>query len=163
MNLIRTIFIAVRTLTYMTGFVLFWGWVALRVRIYDRSFGVTLPAWTATLGILFILAGGIVALLCAGTFLVRGKGTPAPFDAPREFVAVGPYKYVRNPMYVGALTVLVGFGLYERSVSILLFPFGVFLLVHLFVVGFEEPDLKRKFGATYQAYCKAVPRWIPRR
>ena len=159
----RTVFIAVRALTYMTGFVLFWGWVALRVRAYDRSLGTLLPAWTQTLGIVLMVAGGIVALLCAGTFVARGRGTPAPFDAPREFVAVGPYKYVRNPMYVGALTVLVGFGLYDRSVSILLLPLAAFLLVHVFVVYFEEPDLKRKFGATYQAYCRVVPRWIPRR
>ena len=56
-----------------------------------------------------------------GIFVVRGRGTPAVFDAPREFVVVGPYKYVRNPMYIGALTLLIGFGLYQHSISILVF------------------------------------------
>lgn len=158
----KTLFIALKALVYMTGFVLFWGWIALSVREFDRSFGAPLPAWTETLGIIFMPVGGILALTCAGVFIARGRGTPAPFDAPREFVAVGPYKSVRNPMYVGGLVLLIGFGLYLHSISILLLSAVVFLLVDLFVVYFEEPHLSRRFGATYEAYCKAVPRWIPK-
>jgi protein-S-isoprenylcysteine O-methyltransferase Ste14 len=70
--------------------------------------------------------------------VAQGQGTPAPFDAPRNFVAIGPYRCVRNPTYIGALTVLVGFGLYEYSVSILLLCLVVFALVHLFIVVYEE-------------------------
>lgn len=158
----KTLFITLRALVYMTGFVLFWGWIALSVREFDRSFGASLPAWTETLGIIFMPVGGILALACAGVFIARGRGTPAPFDAPKEFVAVGPYKYARNPMYVGALVLLIGFGLYLHSISILLLCVVLFLLVNLFVVFFEEPNLSGKFGATYEAYCKAVPRWIPK-
>ncbi len=158
----KTLFIALRSLVYMAGFVLLWGWIALGVRSFDRSLGVSLPAWAAILGIIFMVAGGILALICAGVFIARGRGTPAPFDAPREFVALGPYKYVRNPMYIGAWIVLIGFGLYQQSVSILLFCLVWPVLVHLFVVYFEEPNLENQFGATYQNYCKAVPRWIPR-
>ncbi len=163
MRMLRTFFIALRALTFMTGFVLFWGWIALSVRALDRSSGILLPPWTEMLGIIFTGLGGVLVLLCAGVFIVRGRGTPAPFDPPEEIVAIGPYKYVRNPMYIGAWTVLIGFGLYARSHSILLFSLGWFLLVHMFVVFFEEPNLKRRFGATYGEYCRTVPRWIPRR
>jgi protein-S-isoprenylcysteine O-methyltransferase Ste14 len=157
----RTFFVALRAALYATGFVFLWGWVALSVRTYDRSLGIALPAWTATLGIFFMVAGGALALLCVGVFVERGRGTPAPFDAPRQFVATGPYRYVRNPMYVGGLTLLTGFGLYERSVSILLLCLLFLLAAHLFVLFYEEPTLRRQFGATYERYCESVPRWIP--
>ena len=157
----RTLFTALRAMVYATGLVFLWGWVALRVRRYDRSLGVALPEWMEIPGIVLAVTGGILALACVATFIVRGRGTPAPFDAPREFVAVGPYKYVRNPMYVGALTLLIGLGLYLHSVSILLLCLALFLFVHLFVLSYEEPMLRRQFGATYQKYCATVPRWIP--
>src|SRR5437879_9548247 len=105
--------------------------------------------------------GGLLALTCAAVFIARGRGTPAPFDPPEEFVAAGPYKYVRNPMYIGALVLLIGFGLYLHSISILLLSLVVFLLVDLFLVYFGEPHLGRKFAATYEAYCTAARRWVP--
>src|SRR5262249_22296603 len=113
------------------------------------------------LGIALMLAGGILAVACGGLFVVRGEGTPAPFDAPRQFVAAGPYRYVRNPMYIGALLVLFGFGLYRQSVSIVLFSLAWILGAHLFVLFYEEPALRGKFGKSYEDYCRAVPRWIP--
>ncbi len=157
----RTTLTALKAAIFMTGAVLFWGWIALSVRAFDRGLGIVLPAWTAVPGIILMLAGATLALTCVGTFVVRGQGTPAPFDAPKEFVAVGPYKYVRNPMYIGALMVLIGFGLYERSISMLAFSLPWLVLTHLFVIYYEERILKRKFGATYERYLKAVPRWIP--
>jgi protein-S-isoprenylcysteine O-methyltransferase Ste14 len=157
----KTLIIALRTVVYTTGFVLFWGWIALRVRGLDRNLGIILPAWTGFLGVVLGVMGGIVVLVCAGTFIVRGRGTPAPFDAPREFVAVGPYRYVRNPMYIGALTAIAGFALYLHSISILLFCLAVFLVAHLFVLFYEEPTLRAKFGAGYEAYCRTVSRWVP--
>ena len=158
----RAAFDALRTLVYASGFALFWGWVALRGRAYDTDLGIVLPDWTSGFGIPLMVIGGIVALTCAGTFVVVGQGTPAPFDAPRRFVAAGPYKYVRNPMYIGALIVLFGFGLYLHSFSVLLLPFAVLLLVHLFVIFYEEPNLRNRFGLSYQDYCRRVNRWIPR-
>src|SRR2546425_5130867 len=83
----RRFFVALRALVYMTGFVLFWGWIALSAREFDRSFGVLLPAWTETLGIIFMPVGGLLALTCAAVFIARGRGTPAPFDPPEEFLA----------------------------------------------------------------------------
>ncbi len=157
-----TLFRAVRALIFGAGFVTLWGWIALSVRRYDPRLGISLPAWTEAPGILLMILGGILVAVCVGLFVTRGKGTPAVFDPPRQFVAVGPYRHVRNPLYIAALTLLVGFGLVERSFSILLLSLVWFMLVHLFVVLWEEPDLQARFGATYEDYCKSVFRWIPK-
>jgi protein-S-isoprenylcysteine O-methyltransferase Ste14 len=158
----KTLFLALRSVIYMSGFLLFFGWIALLVRTFDQSFGVSLPAATEIPGAILVVVGAILVLACAGVFISRGRGTPAIFDAPRAFVAIGPYKYVRNPMYIGGLILLIGFGLYERSISILFLALLLFLLVHLFVLFYEEPTLTRKFGSSYQEYRRAVRRWIPR-
>jgi len=154
-------FTALRAFTFAAGFLLLWLWVGLRLRSLDLYLGARLPGWTAALGILCFLVGGSLVLTCMVLFIVQGHGTPAPFDAPRRFVAIGPYKIVRNPMYIGGLTLLVGLALFEHSKSILFFCPVWFLLAHAFVVFYEEPSLAEKFGGTYQGYCKAVPRWIP--
>jgi protein-S-isoprenylcysteine O-methyltransferase Ste14 len=145
----------------MTGSLLFFAWLAFRVRALDRALQVTLPDSVGIPGIVMMVAGGVLGLACAGTFIVRGRGTPAPFDAPREFVAIGPYRYIRNPMYVGVLSLLAGFGLYERSISILLMALVILLVVHLMVIFYEEPTLRKLFGATYEDYCRCTARWIP--
>jgi protein-S-isoprenylcysteine O-methyltransferase Ste14 len=159
----KTLFIALRAIIFGTGFILLWGWVGLSLQhSYDTRLGLTPPAWTRPLGIVLIVAGGALALACVTTFVTRGEGTPAPFDPPRKFVAVGPYKFVRNPMYIGGFTVLLGFGLYERSPAILIFSLPWLLLAHLFVILYEEPHLRSTFGAPYDAYCRSVGRWLPR-
>lgn len=76
---------------------------------------------------------------------------------------MGPYRFVRNPMYLGGFLILLGFGLVRRSPAITLFAFAWLLLVHLAVVALEEPDLRRKFGESYDDYRRGVPRWLPRR
>jgi protein-S-isoprenylcysteine O-methyltransferase Ste14 len=146
----------------MTGFLVFFGWLALRVRSFDGNLTWSLPASVEIPGIVLMLVGGIIALACAWFFVARGRGTPAPFDPPQEFVAVGPYRYCRNPMYVGGLCLLVGLGLYERSISIVLMAVVLFAAVQLFVVYYEEPALRGKFGSPYEDYCREVRRWIPR-
>jgi len=158
----KTLFLALRSVIYMSGFLLFFGWVALRVRALDQGFGLSLPAAAQIPGAILVFVGATLGLACAGIFISRGRGTPALFDAPRAFVAIGPYKYVRNPMYIGGLILLIGFGLYERSISILFLTLPLFLLFHLFVLFYEEPTLTRKFGSSYQEYRRAVRRWIPR-
>jgi protein-S-isoprenylcysteine O-methyltransferase Ste14 len=110
-----------------------------------------------------MIPGAFLVLLCLWNFVVRGKGTGAPFDPPRVFVATGPYRYVRNPMYVGAAVFLLGFGLFERSPSILVLSAILLTCAHLFVILYEEPELEARFGATYLAYRRDVRRWIPRR
>ncbi len=158
----RSLLVTLRAVIVAALFVLLWYWVAVSVRAYDRSFAILLPAWAKSFGIIFMTLGGALVVACVGTFVVRGHGTPAPFDPPRNFVAVGPYKYVRNPMYIGGMIVLLGFGLYQRSISILCLALVWLLLIHLFVVFYEEPSLRRRFGAVYDDYCKSVPRWVPR-
>ena len=152
-----------RALFLATCFLLLWGWVALSLRVFDRRLGITLPPWTATVGILFLVAGGILGLSCVATFIVRGRGTPAPFDPPKEFVVVGPYRYVRNPMYLGGWLLLFGLSLYQQSVSILVFSILWIAAAHLLLVKLEEPGLRRRFGASFDDYCREVPRWLPRR
>jgi protein-S-isoprenylcysteine O-methyltransferase Ste14 len=158
----KTLFLALRSVIYMTGFLLFFGWIALRVRAFDQRFGVALPAAAETPGVVLEVLGAILVLACAGVFISRGRGTPAIFDAPRVFVAIGPYQSVRNPMYIGGLMLLIGFGLWERSISILFLTLLLFPLVHLFVLFYEEPTLTRRFGSSYQEYRRTVRRWIPR-
>ncbi len=146
----------------MTGVVLFWGWLALSVRRFDRGLGIALPTWLQPVGVGALIAGGALGLSCAAVFVMRGQGTPAPFDPPRQFVAVGPYRYVRNPMYVGGLVALAGLGLYLRSISTLLLTVCAGALVQSFVVLVEERGLESRFGASYQQYKVSVRRWLPR-
>jgi protein-S-isoprenylcysteine O-methyltransferase Ste14 len=159
----KTLFLALRSVIYMTGFLLFFGWIALRVRAFDQRFGLSLPAAAEIPGAILVVLGATLVLACAGVFISRGRGTPAIFDAPRAFVAIGPYRHVRNPMYIGGLVLLFGFGLYERSISILFLTLLLFPLLHLFVLFYEEPILTRRFGSSYQEYLRTVRRWIPRR
>jgi protein-S-isoprenylcysteine O-methyltransferase Ste14 len=154
------VLVAMRAIGYMAGFVLVWGWLALQLRSVGRDW--VLPAGTRVVGTLLMVLGGALVLTCAAWFVVVGRGTPAPFDAPRAFVPGGPYRWVRNPMYLGALVLLVGFGLWHRSPSMALLALPAFVLAHLFVVLYEEPTLRRRFGRPYDAYLTLVNRWVPK-
>ena len=112
-------------------------------------------------GLVLVVLGGALALWCILTFALVGKGTPAPFDPPRKLVAAGPYRWVRNPMYVGAGATLAGAALFYQSAALVAFAAGFLLVTHLFVVFYEEPTLERTFGAQYADYRNAVPRWMP--
>ncbi len=105
--------------------------------------------------------GGIILLWSFWNFLIQGRGTPAPIDPPKELVATGFYRYVRNPMYVGILLILIGHILWLKALWLIVYAAIVFLAFHLFVTLYEEPALKRKFGVGYEEYLKSVPRWIP--
>jgi protein-S-isoprenylcysteine O-methyltransferase Ste14 len=153
---------ALRSVVYASDFIVFFAWIALQLRACDRNFSFALPAPTVALGIVLMFAGAALALLCIATFVVRGRGTPAPFDPPRQFVAIGPYRYVRNPMYLGGLTLLLGLAFYLRSVSIVLMVTLLLPTIHLLVVLYEEPVLKRKFDGPYKNYLATVARWLPR-
>jgi len=139
-----------------------WFWVIVRIQPLSRDWDAALPLWIAAPGLVLELAGWLGVMVCIALFVVRGRGTPAIFDAPRKFVAAGPYRYARNPMYLSAIAIFLGFGLYVRSLAVLAFAGAWFLLVHLFVVSIEEPGLRRRFGRTYDEYCERVPRWLPR-
>jgi protein-S-isoprenylcysteine O-methyltransferase Ste14 len=155
-------FIALRTITYATFFVGFL-LIYLPGRVLSWS-GAGRPAeigGAQILGIIVANIGVIVALSCIFTFVWIGHGTPAPFDPPRRLVIRGPYRFVRNPMYLGAGLTMLGAALFYRSVGLVIYC-AVFLLVSgLFVVLYEEPTLRRTFGPEYEAYCQRVRRWWP--
>ena len=156
-------FILIRTLTYASFFI---GLVLLYLpaRILAWS-GIVRPAEVATpqiLGAILGSVGAALALWCVFTFAFVGKGTPAPFDPPRRLVIRGPYRFVRNPMYIGALLALGGATLYFQSIPLLLYCAAFLLVTHLFVLLYEEPTLRRTFGPEYESYLHHVHRWLPR-
>lgn len=110
----------------------------------------------------FWLVGGLILLWSFWNFLNEGRGTPAPIDPPKELVLTGFYQYVRNPMYVGVILILIGHFLWLGFWYILAYTVIAFIIVHLFVTLYEEPVLRMKFGEAYEEYLRRVPRWIPR-
>jgi protein-S-isoprenylcysteine O-methyltransferase Ste14 len=140
-----------------------WGWTARAVRRFDPAIGVSLPSWLSTFGWAIFAVGLALLVLCVLVLPLRGLGTPAPFDGPRVLIVSGPYRVVRNPVYVSGIVVLVGYGLAVSSASVLLLAAGARLLTHLLVVFYEEPRLRRVFGESYERYLGDVNRWLPRR
>jgi protein-S-isoprenylcysteine O-methyltransferase Ste14 len=114
------------------------------------------------IGTLLIAAGLPLLLDSFARFAIQGLGTPAPVAPPRHLVVSGLYRYVRNPMYVAVLSLVFGQGLLFGSVQVLQYDVAVGLGFHLFVLLYEEPALRAKFGSEYDSYCKQVRRWWPR-
>jgi protein-S-isoprenylcysteine O-methyltransferase Ste14 len=123
-------------------------------------FEVRMGGWR-WVGVVPVAAGVLLYLRCAWGFTVEGRGTPAPFDPPKEVVVRGPYDYVRNPMYVAATLVLVGEAWLFGSGLLAAYAAAVFSFFHVWVVCYEEPTLRRAFGESYERYLERVPRWVP--
>jgi protein-S-isoprenylcysteine O-methyltransferase Ste14 len=119
--------------------------------------------WRHIAALVPLAAGLAVYARCVWDFATRGHGIPAPIDHPKQLVVTGLYRYVRNPMYVGVLLVMLGEALFFGSLSFLEYTFIWFAFVHLAVLIYEEPNLRRKFGESYERYCASVKRWIPGR
>lgn len=113
------------------------------------------------LGYPLIAAGAAVVLWSFFGFAFFGGGSPAPIDAPRRLVIWGPYRWVRNPMYLGVSTVLAG-ELLAFALSLLPYAALVAGAFYLFVRLYEEPTLTERFGAEYLQYRRRVPGWLPR-
>ena len=113
-------------------------------------------------GLIPILVGVMIYIWCAWYFTFIGRGTPAPFDPPKELMVKGPYQYVRNPMYVFVALALVGEAIILETTILVLFAALAVALLHLWVVMHEEPTLKGRFGESYERYCDKVRRWLPR-
>jgi len=109
------------------------------------------------------LAGAGMVVWVSATFVAKGGGTPVPIDPPQNFVAEGLYRFVRNPMYFGALLILFAESIFFRCAWILLYAGLLWLALHSFTVLLEEPQLEQRFGGTYLDYKTRTPRWIPRR
>jgi protein-S-isoprenylcysteine O-methyltransferase Ste14 len=129
-------------------------WLLLR-----QTVSVSDVAWLGAIPLTFGLA---LLAWCVVIFASRGRGTLAPWDPPRRFVATGPYRVVRNPMYLGVGSVILGEAVAFGSWALAGYLLVVAALWHLFVVAYEEPALDLQFGAEYRAYKSRVPRWLPR-
>ena len=113
-------------------------------------------------GGILILAGLPVLLDSFARFALQGLGTPAPVFPTRHLVVTGWYRYVRNPMYVAVVSIIIGQALLFGNLRVLEYGALVCLCFHLFVLAYEEPRMRSTFGEEYQQFCANVPRWIPR-
>src|SRR5215813_13057375 len=111
------------------------------------------------IGLLSLLAGLVLFFWCNGLFTFVGKGTLAPIDSPIFLVRAGPYHWIRNPMYVAVLTIILSEAILFHSLSVVGYAlaFGTFL--HLWVMFVEEPSLREQFGESYETYLHTVPRY----
>lgn len=155
----RTVSLAVRNLVFtvvvpgLGGVWVPW-WIVTR-----HGHAATPVAWEA---VPVIAAGTALYGWCVWNFAAVGQGTPGPWDAPRRVVAAGPYRWVRNPIYIGALLVVLGEAWLFMSWPLVAYAGAMAVFCHLFVIGYEERALRRRFGASYLEYRRTVPRWLPR-
>ena len=154
--------ILLRALIYATLFVAFF-LVVIPQRILRTSgfVGGETFGLNDVLGLALVGLGFVLVLWCLVTFALVGKGTAAPFDPPRRLVVVGPYRFVRNPIYIGAVVAMLGAAMVLWSGWLVLYAIAVLIVTHLLVVLYEEPHLHRVFGQPYDDYVKIVHRWIP--
>jgi protein-S-isoprenylcysteine O-methyltransferase Ste14 len=145
-------------LVILFGFVL----IYLPARLFSLVARPARVGISQVVGIVICAAGAAIALWCVSTFAFIGRGTPAPFAAPRRLVTRGPYRLVRNPMYVGVGMFFVGAAVLYQSVLFLAYAVLFLVSSYLFVLLYEEPTLRRTFGDEYTAYCGRVRRWSPR-
>src|SRR6266852_5781283 len=154
-------FVFIRAITWATLFVGFL-LVFLPARLLSWS-GIVAPVSIGAAqvaGVIVAASGAALALWCIVTFIVIGRGTPAPFDPPRDLVVAGPYRMVRNPMYIGAGLALAGAALFYESMALLGYCVAFAFVTHLFVVVYEEPTLRANFGAPYVRYSERVQRVV---
>jgi protein-S-isoprenylcysteine O-methyltransferase Ste14 len=157
------VFNAFRALVYVSlfvGFVLIYipsGLLASAGIIRPVSYGLF-----EVTGAIICASGAFVAVWCIIAFISIGKGTPAPFDPPRRLVVKGPYRFVRNPMYIGAILALSGAAAFYQSAGLFCYAILLLFITHFFILLYEEPVLRKKFGAEYDEYCRRVHRWMPK-
>lgn len=137
------------------------GWVPFRLTRWEvQPPLVGEPSRAA--GWLLVVAGVASLVESVLRFAVVGLGTPAPVAPPSRLVVSGQYRHVRNPMYVAVLAVVIGQGLVLGGVTLLLYGLVLWVLFSAFVLLYEEPTLRARFGASYEAYRRNVGRWWPR-
>lgn len=122
------------------------------------------PRWQSGAGqaigtILFVACVGLI-LYCSRLFAHIGKGTPVPIDPPRELVVSGLFRYSRNPIYVGQVGILTSYGVYSGELALFVWAGCWLFFVQAFIVLYEEPALRERFGDSYLEYTHRVPRWV---
>jgi protein-S-isoprenylcysteine O-methyltransferase Ste14 len=120
------------------------------------------PPSLRVLGGFLLALGAVLVLEAFARFALEGRGTPMPWAPPTRFVVHGTYRFVRNPMYVGVVALILGQALLLGRWILLAWAVAAATIFHLFLVFHEEPDLRRRFGADYEEYSRRVGRWVPR-
>ncbi len=115
------------------------------------------------LGIVLLICGGALVLETTARFALQGRGTPAPWAPPERFVERGSYRFVRSPMYLGVLLLVVGQALLLGREILFGWAVIAWVIFELSLVTWEEPQLRRRFGASYDDYRRRVKRWLPTR
>ena len=158
----------VRPVLVSLGFVLFVGpgpltvlvpWLLSGWELQEPLLGWT---WLRAVGVALLVFGVPVLAESIARFVWKGRGTLTPMVPTRQLVISGLYRYVRNPMYVGVVSIILGEALVLGNGGVLIYAAVVALGFHLFVVLYEEPTLRRTYGSQYEEYCMLVRRWIPR-
>ena len=134
-------------------------WSITRWELRSPFFGLEL---TRVIGVILILAGVPGLVDSFARFALQGLGTPAPIAPTRNLVVTGLYRYVRNPIYVAVVAIVLGQAVLLGDWRLIVYGALFWLAFHLFVVAYEEPTLERTFGGEYEAFRANVPRWIPR-
>ena len=112
------------------------------------------------LGSMIFILGFMLMLICIANFAIRGRGTLSPVDPTKKLVIGGPYKFSRNPMYVGVMMILIGESIFFQSTATCIYSLVIFIAFYTFVVFFEEPYLRERFGDEYNRYVRNVRRWV---
>jgi protein-S-isoprenylcysteine O-methyltransferase Ste14 len=120
------------------------------------------PTWAQVLGTAVTAAGALLVIAAFVQFLVEGRGTPAPTAPTQTLVIGGLYRWVRNPMYVGVAGAIAGQAMLFASAGVAVWLVAFVAAVTTFVMVYEEPTLRRTYGAEYDEYARAVHRWLPR-
>jgi protein-S-isoprenylcysteine O-methyltransferase Ste14 len=121
------------------------------------------PAALRILGLVVLVAGGALVLETTARFALQGRGTPAPWAPPERFVERGSYRFVRSPMYLGVILLVVGQGLLLGRAVLYAWALAAWLMFTGFLAFYEEPQLRDRFGESYEDYRGRVRRWLPTR
>src|SRR5271154_2187480 len=138
------------------------GWVAWWISHWNISPPLLGLFPVRVLGVVLIVAGLPILLDSFARFAIQGLGTPAPVFPTKHLVVTGWYRYVRNPMYVAVVSIILGQALLFGDLHVLMYVLIPWLAAYLFVLTYEEPTLRKSFGAEYDTFCANVPRWLPR-
>lgn len=134
-------------------------WAISAYRFEPSLLGLEPLRW---LGALSLTLGAALLIETFARFALQGLGTPAPIAPTRTLVVTGSYRFVRNPMYVAVVSLIVGQALLFGNWGVLIYGAIIWLTVHLFVLTYEEPTLRNTYGIQYDIYCRNVHRWLPR-
>lgn len=165
----RLAFLDKRLTSLLGSLVFFWiapatvaGWIPWMLTRWRQQAPVLGGSEARWIGCALVAAGAVIVAECFARFALKGLGTPAPIAPTERLVVSGLYRHVRNPMYVGVVSAIVGQALLFGSAALLEYAAIVWLFFFAFVLLYEEPRLQRRFGSAYASYRANVPRWWPR-